>query len=106
MGSAGQGSSLQGSVKTASPLQSFPSLIGGIHFLCKVLVPPPQARVQEDQSYKGTQYPSSPSLGAAPSRSVLISSPSGPVYLYSIASSMVLPPSAPARSAVPSRDFS
>jgi len=58
--SGGQGSVLQGSVIIASPLQSYPPLRGGIHFWCKVLVPPPQARVQVDQSYKGTQYPSIP----------------------------------------------
>lgn len=55
-GSGGQGSSLHGSTKIGSPLHGVPSsVIGGIHFLCKVLVPPPHFNVQVDQSYKGTQ---------------------------------------------------
>lgn len=59
LSSGGQGSSLQGLVKIASPLQGSPSSVkGGIHFYYKVIVPPPHLRVQEDQSYTGTQYPS------------------------------------------------
>jgi len=53
--SGGQGSSLQGSTIIGSPLQGSPSARGGIHFLCKVLVPPPHFNVQVDQSCKGTQ---------------------------------------------------
>lgn len=63
-----------------SPTHSLPPERGAIHFLCKVLVPPPHLRVQVDQSYKGAQYPSGPSLGGSESKLVLIYSPSGPVY--------------------------
>lgn len=77
--SGGHGSSLQGSVIIGSPTHSFPPLRGGIHFLWKVLVPPPQANVQLDQSCSGTQYPSTPSK-APLLISVGIGSPSGPVY--------------------------
>jgi len=77
--SGAQGLSLHGTVSIASPEQGFPSPIGGTHFLCKVLVPPPHLRVQVDQSYKGTQYPSSSTLGGSPVSSILMGSPSGPV---------------------------
>lgn len=83
-----QGYLLQGLTMTPSPWQSLPlGSVPGMHTLCRVWVPPPQARVQVLQSYRFSQWEST--WRGASAISVVMGSPSGPVYLKSWGLSMM-----------------